>query len=335
MTTFKEIRGQLIKSLSSDPSPATAGDMWYNSTSQTLKGVVLSGAWSSGNNMNVKRSATIAGTVTAGLASFGYIYPPSSPEGQSVLTEEYNGTNWTAVNNANTARYQVNSTGSQTAAVVLGGASPIKSDFESYDGTNWTSLTSLPAGRAGSIPMCGISTAVLATGGNDNVSGEPIDTTFEWDRSSWTTGTSYPTSTNNMTAVGTQTAALFAGGSTNAPGSTKTANAFTYDGTNFSSTGSLPVASGQLGGRSGTQTAALFAGGESPINNVTLDWNGSVFAVNPASPGVSRPSIGQASMSNSGNTATSALVAAAGGVPNFLATEEYNTAAATKTFTTS
>ena len=40
MSTFKEIRGQLIKSVSSDPSPISNGDIWYNSTSQTLKGVV-------------------------------------------------------------------------------------------------------------------------------------------------------------------------------------------------------------------------------------------------------------------------------------------------------
>ena len=38
MSTFKEIRGQLIKSVSSDPANAGGGDMWYNSTSQTLKG---------------------------------------------------------------------------------------------------------------------------------------------------------------------------------------------------------------------------------------------------------------------------------------------------------
>ena len=39
MSTFKEIRGTLIKSLSSDPSPIANGDIWYNSTSQVLKGV--------------------------------------------------------------------------------------------------------------------------------------------------------------------------------------------------------------------------------------------------------------------------------------------------------
>ena len=53
MSTFKEIRGTLIKSLSSDPSPVANGDIWYNSTSQTLKGVQAVAAWSSGGNLPV------------------------------------------------------------------------------------------------------------------------------------------------------------------------------------------------------------------------------------------------------------------------------------------
>jgi len=40
MSTFKEIQGRNIKSVSSDPASAGAGDIWYNSTSTTLKGVV-------------------------------------------------------------------------------------------------------------------------------------------------------------------------------------------------------------------------------------------------------------------------------------------------------
>ena len=52
MSTFKEIRGRLIKSVASDPANAGAGDMWYNSTSQTLKGVVAVGAFSSGSNLS-------------------------------------------------------------------------------------------------------------------------------------------------------------------------------------------------------------------------------------------------------------------------------------------
>ena len=89
MSTFKEIRGQLIKSLTSDPSPATAGDMWYNSTSQTLKGVVGSSAWSSGGALSLPRSVAglNAGTQTAGIAFGGY---NGTSFGNTNSTEELN-----------------------------------------------------------------------------------------------------------------------------------------------------------------------------------------------------------------------------------------------------
>ena len=122
MAGYNEIRGLRVKYLSANPSNPEEGEVWYNSTSGNLKANVSGSAvWTSGGTLNTKRSATIAGTVSAGLASFGYIYPPSSPEGGSYVTEEYNGTAWTSANNGNTQRYQVNSTGTQTAAVAFGG----------------------------------------------------------------------------------------------------------------------------------------------------------------------------------------------------------------------
>jgi hypothetical protein len=41
MTTFKEIRGTTIEVVSSDPSNPEVGQIWYNSSSGTLKGYVL------------------------------------------------------------------------------------------------------------------------------------------------------------------------------------------------------------------------------------------------------------------------------------------------------
>jgi hypothetical protein len=38
MTTFKEISGQLIRTLSSDPANPLEGQIWYNSTIGVLKG---------------------------------------------------------------------------------------------------------------------------------------------------------------------------------------------------------------------------------------------------------------------------------------------------------
>ena len=93
MSTFKEIQGQNIRSLSSDPANAGGGDMWYNSTSQTLKGVVASGAWSAGGNLIAPRSNMGgAGNQTAGLSFGGRNPPPGIPGHTS--TDEYNGSGW-------------------------------------------------------------------------------------------------------------------------------------------------------------------------------------------------------------------------------------------------
>jgi hypothetical protein len=49
MTTFKEISGQLIRTLSSDPANPLEGQIWYNSTIGVLKGQELVAAvWASG-----------------------------------------------------------------------------------------------------------------------------------------------------------------------------------------------------------------------------------------------------------------------------------------------
>jgi hypothetical protein len=56
MTTFKEIRGTTIEVVSSDPANPETGQIWYNSSSGTLKYVHnMSAAWSSGGNINTAR----------------------------------------------------------------------------------------------------------------------------------------------------------------------------------------------------------------------------------------------------------------------------------------
>jgi hypothetical protein len=56
MTTFKEISGQLIRTLSSDPANPQEGQIWYNSTIGVLKGYEnIGAAWASGGNMGTAR----------------------------------------------------------------------------------------------------------------------------------------------------------------------------------------------------------------------------------------------------------------------------------------
>jgi hypothetical protein len=343
MASYTDIRGLRVKYLSSDPSTATEGEVWYNSTSGTLKASLLVGAWSSGGSSNSNTSSSISGTQTAALAALGYSYSPTSPVGGRTISEEYNGATWTSGGEANTSRYQNNSSGPQTATMVLGGAAgtgdsgpyTISAAAEDYNGTGWTSLTNLPVARAGGIPMVGPADTLLATGGNDNMSGEPIDTTFEYTSSSWTTGTAYPNPQNGMGAVGTQTAAFFYGGTRVNTGNPAQAETNTYNGTSFSAETALPAATRNWGGKSGTQTDCIAAcgtpgpGSPNPFENTTLTWDGSAWSTSAATTAIARNGAG----GNMSGTSTSALIARTGS-PR-LATEEYDLAVGTQTLTTS
>jgi hypothetical protein len=59
MAEYINIKGQNIEVVASDPANPTLGQIWYNSTSNTLKGggVTTAGAWATGNNMNTARYA--------------------------------------------------------------------------------------------------------------------------------------------------------------------------------------------------------------------------------------------------------------------------------------
>jgi hypothetical protein len=61
MATYKEIRGTNIEVLASDPSNPVEGQVWFNSTSNVLKGqaATTTGSWSSGGTMNTVRRPRI------------------------------------------------------------------------------------------------------------------------------------------------------------------------------------------------------------------------------------------------------------------------------------
>jgi hypothetical protein len=100
MSTYKQIHGTDIEVLSSDPANPVDGQVWYNSTSNTVKANFNNpGSWATGGDLNTARRALGgAGTQTAALA-FGGKIPPLS-----AATESYDGTSWTEVNDLNTAR---------------------------------------------------------------------------------------------------------------------------------------------------------------------------------------------------------------------------------------
>ena len=117
MTTYKEIRGTNIEAVASDPSNPVEGQVWYNTTTNVVKGLKVNpGSWATVNSMNTARYALgSAGTKTSALA-FGGAAPSDS-----ALTESYNGTNWTEVNDLNTAQPREGTGASNTAALAFGG----------------------------------------------------------------------------------------------------------------------------------------------------------------------------------------------------------------------
>ena len=73
MATYKGIKGFNIQTVSSDPSVPFVGQVWYNSTSATVKYFAIqAAAWSTGGNKtDTSYSLAGAGTQTAGLAFGG------------------------------------------------------------------------------------------------------------------------------------------------------------------------------------------------------------------------------------------------------------------------
>ena len=94
MSTYKALVGKKIKSVSSDPSDSADGQMWYNTTTQSLRGLAISEAFSSGANLaTARQSGAGAGTQTAAL------YNGGNPD--TNICENYNGTGWGAIANMN------------------------------------------------------------------------------------------------------------------------------------------------------------------------------------------------------------------------------------------
>ena len=162
MATYKEINGTDITVVSSDPSNPVTGEVWYNTTTQKLKGYqqVLGNAWSTGGNLNTARYGLGAAGIQTAALGFGGSTPPNS-----ALTEAYNGSSWTEVNDLNSAR-ELTGTGTQTAALGIGGntPSPASAVTELWNGTNWTEVNDLNTARYAAA-SAGTSTSALMFGG--------------------------------------------------------------------------------------------------------------------------------------------------------------------------
>ena len=325
MTAYTGIQGQNILIVSSDPANPTEGQIWYNSTSNLLKGYanIVTNAWASGGNLNTARvGLASAGTQTAAVA-FG-----SSPAAGT--TENYNGTSWTSnPTGLNTGRGFLGGAGTQTAALAFGGG-PVSTATELWTGSSWTSNpTGLNTGRQ-ELAGCGLQTAALAVNGISSPGGTRSAASESFNGTSWTNTPSLNTANYGRTLFLIFTASICAGGADSPITATESWNGSSWT--------TLPASMNT--GRTlytqsaGTQTAGLaFGGAVAPYNTASTAtelWNGTSWTSNPTGLATGRY------FSTGCGTQTAALMSGGSTGSATSATEEWTgTAVAVRTITTS
>jgi hypothetical protein len=267
MSTYKDIQGISIQSVTSDPPNPTEGQVWYNSTEGIFKvsDNFRNGVWSTGGTAPASMSDTgAAGTQTAALFFGGY--------DTDNKTLEYNGSTWSPGGNLTTNRHTLAGAGTQTAALAVGGYTPVnfvdKGNTEEYNGTTWAEQNDLSLARHG-LCASGPQTAAIAFAGQP--SSTPTQHTELYDGTSWTAA---PGGTMNECnpargGCGTQTAAIAVSGNTSPK-----ENVEGYDGTSWTI---LPPTPSPGEGRFAVgiyDDCLAFGGQDGPVQKDTMEWNG-------------------------------------------------------------
>ena len=219
-------------------------------------------SWTSVNNLPVTKEAAMggAGTLTAGLVGAG----SGSDNGPaySASSFKYDGTNWTSAGTMNQQGLGRRLTGTQTAALGMGGyvGGGHTSAVEEYNGTSWTTVASLPATAPTYLHGAGTSTAGVASVGSGPMAG-----THYYNGSTWSTQESSGPPSGGFTGSGHQgNQTLFYTFGTSSTGK--------WDDTSWTNVATLST-SRSGGADTGNTTTALYAGGWMPGNtNVTEEF---------------------------------------------------------------
>ena len=236
------------------------GSVWSADVASAL------GYANTGASFGPQSSHTFSGGNAPGLVSTVQEYNVSTNTGTAAA--------WASATAMNTARNVLAGAGTQTSALMIGGNNPgstQKGETEQYDGTSWTEKSDLNTAR--SQGGSGGTTAAAVFFGGDVYPTSPRDTgaTEEWNGSAWSNNpNSMGTARRALIGIGTQTAALAAGGYT----TTMLNNVEEYDGSSWTAQNTLPAANESLGG-AGTQTAGLTFGGLAPsFTTATNEYDG-------------------------------------------------------------
>ena len=327
MSDYESIHGKRVNFLSSDPTLTSSyeGQVWYNST--VNRALVQIKAFSSGGS--TPTNFVFAGGVGGHTDTLGFGGVGPSPQPAHNLTIEYSGFTWRAQPNLNTSRRAGYAFGTSTSAVYAGGdyapGSPtITLQTEEYNGSSWTTGNNIS--EQGSFGAAsGTLTAGLAYGGYNAAQTAASTRTVSYDGTDWTAMPTPGADTNvsgnfTMGGGGTQTAAIFSGGSPYS--GTRGTSTETFDGSSWTSQNNMNTGRGGQG-LLGTQTNALYAGGRGPSpsrTGATEEWDSSTWTTSSATMSSAR----NASITSKGGSTTTAVIGAGSTGSNTNATEEYS-----------
>jgi hypothetical protein len=326
MVAYTGIQGQNILIVSSDPANPTEGQIWYNSTTNLLKGYQFAAvnAFATGGSLPASKSSAAGfGSQTAALIAGGV-----SEDVVVGTAFTYNGTSWSPVSSLNTSRggIMASTNAPQISGVVYGGYTiypTMLGATENWNGSSWTTNpTGLNTARQGGGGGGTQTAAICVAGEIPGPAGTDSNAVENYNGTSWTTSpATFPSVGSGLRGFGLQTAAIFV----------KSGVSQSWNGTAFSSAGTQNNPSSGRG-VFGTQTAGVAAGvAASPYTGATEIWNGTSWTSNPNSLGTARAySVG------SGTQSSGLISGGYTGTAYSTATEEWTgSLLAVKTITTS
>ena len=315
MSTYKEIKGFKVQTLSADP-------------------VVAGTSWSSGGAMNTARyNVGAAGTQTAALAYGGYAGAPvygttSPPSGSTNRTESYDGSSWTEVADLNQFRNHGISFGTQTAAIMSTGISDYApgppygrttyTETEIWNGSAWTEVNNIPTVLY-RISAFGTSTAGITAAGAKNHPATDSSESYSWDGTNWTDGPNVNTPRSYQMGLGTSTAGMIVGGYIQSPAS-MVGNTEIWNGSAWTEVNDLNTArrSGGASKIGSTSEGIVFGGSTPPTTGKTEVYNGSTWSE------TADLAIARVGMPGGVGTGSLALCFGGDGPPELSATEEFS-----------
>jgi len=246
-------------------APAQTGTEEYNGST-----------WASGNACNNGMwGMASCGSQTAFNKFAGY-----SGTARSVASEEYDGTSWTTITNYPQTTSDCHGCGTQTASLIFGGltgGSPYSMPSFLNETNSWTGSAYVSEGSMNTRRYLhggtGTETAGLCVAGQNFPPGTKIKNVEEYNGTSWTEVNDIPTTTSSMTAGGTQTAGIYAGGETTGNPDVAAVTAYSYDGTSWTSIADMPAGKYQPGAtkQAANTDMVLFGGTTGPgVDTTTL-----------------------------------------------------------------